>query len=73
MQEQIDNMEVKIDKMYDAFVGSELNDNSFMKRIARVEKYQSKDKKQKWMVAGIALTLGTLSKFSKEVAHIFGY
>ena len=71
MQDQIDNMEVKIDKMYDALVGTELNPNVLIKRVESTEKYISKSKKQKWIAAGVLATLGTIGKFWDKIVQIF--
>jgi hypothetical protein len=67
MQEQINNIEKKVDKLYDSIIGSDLQPNGINPRLQKVEEYQSKDKKQKWMVAGAALLLGTIAKFWKDL------
>jgi len=52
MQKQVDNIEAKVDKMYDALVGSELNPNGLIDRVKHIEKQQESIKKRHWMVAG---------------------
>lgn len=53
----------KIDAIYDALTGTELNPNGLIPRIERLEKYQARDKKQKWVAAGGFSVLGVLAKF----------
>jgi hypothetical protein len=71
MQEQINKIEVKIDKIHEALCGNDYNKNGIISRVKSVEKHQEKDKKQKWMIAGVFVTLGAISKFGKEIVHFF--
>lgn len=59
--------EQKIDAIYDALTGTKLNPNGIIPRLMRVESYQSRDKKQKWMVAGAAAVLAFLLKIWDKI------
>lgn len=52
MREQVDNIEAKVNKMYDALVGSELNPEGLIDRVKNIEEQQESIKKRHWMVAG---------------------
>lgn len=52
MQRQVDNIELKVNKMYDALVGSDLNPEGLIDRVKHIEKQQESIKKRHWMVAG---------------------
>tara|TARA_R110000850_G_scaffold64493_4_gene144762 strand:+ start:1347 stop:1550 length:204 start_codon:yes stop_codon:yes gene_type:complete len=60
MKDQVNNIERKIDTLYDAFIGSELQPNGYVKRLEKIEKHQETDKRQKWMFAGGVAVLGFL-------------
>jgi hypothetical protein len=55
MQEQINQIQDKVDKIHEALIGNEYNDRGLVHRVSEVENYQSKDKKQKWTIAGVWL------------------
>ena len=40
MKDQVNNIERKIDTLYDAFIGSELQPNGYIKRLEKIEKHQ---------------------------------
>ena len=63
MQEQINTMASDLKEVKNALLGNEFNKNGLMQRVEKIESYQSKDKKQKWMLAGAFVVLTFLSKF----------
>jgi hypothetical protein len=67
MQQQLNDMEKKLDSIHDALVGSKLNPKGVIKRVEEVEAYQSRDKKQKWMVAGGFIVISAVVKFFKDI------
>lgn len=68
MQEQINNIETKVDKMYDALVGSDLIPNGVIGRVDKIEEYQGKDKKQKWVALGV---FGVLAFLKDHIVSFF--
>ena len=50
-------------EMRTALVGNELGNKGLVTRVNDVEKYQYKDKKQKWMIGGGLAVFGLLVKF----------
>lgn len=70
MQEQLDTIEKKLDKITTALVGNEFNSKGLVHRVEAVEKYQESDKKEKWMVAGGVVVIGGLIKFWDKIFHI---
>lgn len=70
MQEQINNMEKKIDKLYDAVVGDEIRPG-MKSRLEDVEQYQNRDKKQKWTILGGISVLVILREFREELINFF--
>lgn len=67
MQDQIDDIQKDLKEVKDALLGTNYGQKGIVDRVDEVEKYQSKDKKQKWMVAGGALVVGSILKFWKEL------
>lgn len=63
MQQQVNNIEKDLKEVKAALLGNEYNPNGFVKRVEKLEKYQSNDKKQKWTLAGIGLALGFVLKY----------
>lgn len=63
MQEQINSIESDLKEVKNALLGNEFNKNGLVNRVEKIECYQAKDKKQKWMVAGAFVVLTFLSKF----------
>ncbi len=55
MQNQINKIEQKVDKIHEALIGNEYNDKGLVDRVKEIEQYQKIDKKQKWTLAGIWL------------------
>ena len=68
MQRQINNIEKKVDKLYDAVVGDDIREG-VVDRLKKVENYQSKDKKLKWTAIG---AIGLMGVFLKYWDKIFG-
>jgi hypothetical protein len=67
MQDQIDDIQRDMKEVKEALLGTKYGQKGIVDRVKCVEEYQSKDKKQKWMVAGAALVLGTIGKFWKDL------
>tara|TARA_R110002167_G_C12299301_1_gene616963 strand:- start:248 stop:571 length:324 start_codon:yes stop_codon:yes gene_type:complete len=63
MQEQINSIESDLKEVKNALLGNEFNKNGLVSRVEKIESYQSKDKKHKWMVAGGFVVITFLSKF----------
>ena len=55
----------KLDEIYNAIVGSELNPNGLLHRVGKLEKQSSVIKKMTWTVAGILMAIGTVLKIVK--------
>ena len=70
-QEQLDNMQSDIKEMKEALLGTQYGSKGLVYRIKKVEEYQHKDKKQKWMVAGAAVIIGTIVKYWDNIGKIF--
>lgn len=60
-QQQIDNIETKVDKIHEALCGNEYSDG-LISRVEKTEKYQEKDKKLKWVGGGIIIAVSFLIK-----------
>ena len=69
MQKQVDEMQQDIKDIKNFLLGDEYNDNGVVKRIKDIEKYQEKDKKQKYMIAGGAFVVGMVAKFWDKIIH----
>ena len=70
MQEQLDNIEQKVNQICDALLGTEFTHNKgLIDKIDSHEKYIETDKKFKWTIAGILLILALIK--DKIVALIF--
>ena len=63
MQQQVNEIQSDLKEVKSALLGSEFNKNGLMQRVEKIESYQQKDKKQKWMVAGGFVVITFLSKF----------
>jgi len=63
MQNQVNKIESDVTEIKAALLGSEFNKNGLMQRVEKIECYQQKDKKHKWMVAGGFVVITFLSKF----------
>jgi len=55
MQEQINDIKDKVDKIHEALIGNEYNEKGLVHRVTTNENYIQKDKKQKWTIMGIWL------------------
>lgn len=71
MQKQIDKIEKDVQEMKNFLLGDEYNENGLKSRVNKIEEYQSKDKKQKYMIAGGAAVIGLVGKFWDKITHIF--
>lgn len=78
MQEQINKLEKTVKQTSDdvkeikAFlIGNDYINNGLVQRVDTVEKYQNKDKKQKWMVLGGVSVLVALKEFGNELVDFF--
>jgi hypothetical protein len=71
MQKQIDKIERDVQEMKNFLLGDEYNENGLKNRVKKIEDYQSKDKKQKYMIIGGATVLGLIGKFWDKLTHIF--
>lgn len=70
MQKQIDNIELKVNQMCDALLGTEFTQNKgLIDKINEHEKYIETDKKFKWTIAGILIVLALVK--DKITALIF--
>ena len=67
MQEQLDKIEKDVIDIKNALLGTDYNKNGIVKRVEVVEKYQSRDKKQKWMVAGGFIVISFISKYIHKI------
>ena len=63
MQQQVNEIQSDLKEVKSALLGSEFNKNGLMQRVEKIESYQQKDKKHKWMVAGGFVVITFLSKF----------
>ena len=48
----MEKLEKDIAEIKTALLGNEFNKNGLLQRVETIEKYQAKDKKAKWTVAG---------------------
>ena len=55
MQDQINQIQDKVDKIHEALIGNEYNEKGLVHRVKTNEDYIQKDKKQKWTIMGIWL------------------
>jgi len=55
----------KIDKIYDAIVGSELQPNGLLDRVDRLEKWASSVKRFTWIATGILIAGSAIIKLLK--------
>lgn len=70
MQEQLDNIEQKVNQICDALLGTEFTHNKgLIDKIEKHEEYIESDKKFKWTIAGILMVLALIK--DKIVALIF--
>lgn len=70
MQEQLNNIEQKVNQMCDALLGTEFTQNKgLIDKIERHERYIETDKKYKWTIAGILLVLALIK--DKIISLIF--
>tara|TARA_R110001632_G_scaffold195229_1_gene316819 strand:- start:2200 stop:2382 length:183 start_codon:yes stop_codon:yes gene_type:complete len=58
----MENQEQKIDAIYDAIVGSDLNPNGLINRMDKLEKFKAASMKAIWTVGGVILAIGTILK-----------
>jgi len=70
-KEQFNQMQTQMSEMHTAICGSRLNPNGLIQRMDKVERYQSKDKKQKWIVLGGIAALGGLKAGWGAVEQFF--
>ena len=70
MQEQINNIEAKVDRIHEAITG-EMSGKGIAGRLKDVEDYQNKDRKHKWMGLGGALVIGAIAKYWDKFTHLF--
>jgi len=73
MQEQINELQKTskqtandVKEIKDFLIGNEFLDNGLINRVKTMEDYQSRDKKQKWMIAGGVSVLALLREFGKD-------
>ena len=70
MQEQLDNIEKKVNQICDALLGTDFTHNKgLIDKIDSHEKYIETDKKFKWTIAGILMVLALLK--DKIISLIF--
>ena len=63
MQQQVNNIEKKVDKMYEAFIGNEFNEG-VISEVKRNSKHRKNAFKVNGFIAGIAIVLGSaITKF----------
>ena len=63
MQDQINEMNRKVDAIHEALIGTEYGQDGLVDRVGRLEKYKIKDQKQKWVAVGVFAAITALFKF----------
>ena len=58
------NQTKKLDAIYDAIVGTELNPNGLIQRMEKVEKDNANTKKLRWTIAGAATIITAIFKLT---------
>lgn len=70
MQEQLNNIEHKVNQMCDALLGTDFtNHQGLIDKVEKHNKYIESDKKFKWTIAGILMVLALVRE--KILALIF--
>ncbi len=70
MQEQLNNIERKVEQMCDALLGTDFTNNQgLIDKVEKHNKYIENDKKFKWTIAGILMVLALVK--DKIMALIF--
>ena len=63
MQQQVDNIETKVDRMYEAFIGNEFNEG-IISEVKSNTKHRKNSLKVNGFIAGLAIVIGgAISKF----------
>jgi hypothetical protein len=63
MQQQVDNIEKKVEKMYEAFIGNEFNDG-LISEVKSNTKHRKNSFKVNGFIAGLAIVIGgAITKF----------
>ena len=70
MQEQVNDIQADVKEMKAFLLGDEYNENGLNSRVKKIESYQEKDKKHKYMIAGGAFVIGMISKFWDKITHV---
>lgn len=68
-QKQLDNMQSDIKEMKEALLGTQYGSEGIVHRVEKVEEYQSRDKRQKWMIAGGATVVAFIVKYWDKLFH----
>jgi hypothetical protein len=69
MQDQLTKIERQVNSIHEALIGNEYNGEGLIDRVKKVEKYQESDKRQKWTIAGVGITIGFILKFWDKLIH----
>jgi hypothetical protein len=70
MQEQLNNIEHKVNQICDALLGTDFNNNQgLIDKVEKHNKYIESDKKFKWTIAGVLMVLALVRE--KILALIF--
>lgn len=67
MQEQVSKIEKQVNEMHSALMGTKYGQKGLVERVDGIEKYQMNDKKQKWTIAGVGISLGFILKFWDKI------
>lgn len=67
MSEQLNEMQRDIKDVKEALLGSEYGATGLVKRLGKVEKYQTADRKSKWTLAGIVIAVSAFFKYGDKI------
>lgn len=67
MQEQLNEIQQDVKEMKAAMLGTKYGQKGLVHRVEKVECYQQKDRKHKWMIAGGAVVVGFIVKFWDKI------
>lgn len=71
MQNQVNNIEKKVDKMYEAMIGDEFREGIVLE-VKKNSKHRKNSVKTSGFVAGVSIVLGGLiGQFWDGIIHIF--
>ena len=65
--DKIDALISKVDSIHTAIVGNDMGTTGIAKRLEKVENYQGKDKKQKWVALGFVTAIGSILKWWDKI------